>query len=235
MYDLIYRPISRYNIKRMMKVTRTKKNLLVFLEKHHYNPLVMKKAEQLAMAFNTTIDIVIMFDVYEEDQEDELQFIKSDLESFSTTSQVTKDIWFEELRSESDYLKILKERYKLKAYSQLVSVNEEEHFLDTMIYGSMSQMVQKYFPESDFHLLSINLLPFKKDEFESGKFAYLNEELNGDLTLVCTHEPDKNSGLYFRRLSTDFENGLFLTSIKNGTEVYKIVDRIAIEKIKLEL
>lgn len=70
--------------------------LLITLEIEEYSPLVINKGKKIANAFEADLSILLLFKENDDNNGDEVEFIKRDIEMLSKHSISINKVWFGE-------------------------------------------------------------------------------------------------------------------------------------------
>ncbi|WP_010268525.1 universal stress protein [Paenibacillus senegalensis] len=101
--------------------------------------------------------------------------------------------------------------------------------------GSVINDILREIPFIDLHIVSVKRqLDHLEEEFETGVHAYL-EPVDGEYQLRLSRSSDEDlEGLFFKKLHTDFETGLFKTVVDGKKMMVKVTDGTVTELIDVK-
>lgn len=101
--------------------------------------------------------------------------------------------------------------------------------------GSVINDILREIPYIDLHIVSVTRqLEHLEEEFETGVHAYL-ESVGDEYRLRLSPSSDEDlEGLFFKKLHTDFETGLFKTVVNDKKMMVKVTDGTVTELIDVK-
>ncbi len=199
-------------------------HLLLIIDIDSYSPYTLEKAYHYATGLKAEWSILFL-DFSTDKRDDELQFIHHEINAFIPAYGIA-NFWTESVDELDISFSKLKEKYIEPAnVTAIVMVNYKETWLAELFRGSISNILATYFSDIDSLLIGPeHVQPFSKDDFAAGKRAWISKDEDNQVVYVKKNAKDI-PGLYFKRIATDFENGLFMEELSEGEtrhQMYKV-------------
>lgn len=196
-------------------------NVLVVLEWSSDHSQLIQRAQKIAQAFDSYFYVVFFeFEGIGREYQDELIFMIKGVilncEKYGASAS-----YFKIYKNDKEFYKHFDELLKELSISQIIMAGEVESRMNEIFFGSTKNRLAKNYPDHDFYYIS----PVNKQwDYSIGIKAYLNPT---DDKLTFSSEKYSVStieGIFFKKMDTDFDNGIFRFYDNDVEKEYIIVD-----------
>lgn len=215
----------------LLNSSKEEEKILVLLDFDLYSPNTILRGAQLAKALKSEFEVLFLLEF------DADIFDQPELElMFAESRKLSKDLGANEFRVKEfkNYklaFQFLKEFTRKMEFTQLVLNHEAESRWDEMIQGSYVNFLMKRMPFLEIHFVSQDFaFPYENWAYNKGVYAFLEPTRENDEYYLTETKSKKaaESGVFFKRSATDFDNGVFLSFTESKYfNAYKVYDGIA--------